>query len=457
MVLLFNAVVVIPVVITKLPLEEINVWLLFATIVAMSQFVLFGFNGTFSRFIAYSYGGVRISEFRELRYKHNIHYQSVEVTELAEIYHVMKRVYQFLAVVYFFIIMIVGVLALHKPIGAMGVPEIGWISWVIVVVSTSFTLLMGYYQILLEGVNKVTLVQRIYGLVNFIGAFVIVLVLWASPNLISIVLVYQSVAVFVPLCMMIFAKQEMKEIGFDQHQTGFNKVLFRIVWDSAWKSGVTVIIANIITQISAVLVAQLFSASVSATFLFTKRMFDIIERFTLVTFQARLPVIARYRGRGDLNSFLSFFKQTQWISYGVFFIGYIGLLLFGSDILNMIDSNVELGDCLLIIIFSFVSILARWGGMIQSASNQSNHVVEHISASIVIVIFFAFIYAFYQYLGLYVFPLALMVSLIVNVPLIAKIVYPHLRTTFLRYEMTALLPVLFTLSVINTVYYWSCQ
>ena len=63
-VILLSSLIAIPIVITTLDVEEINVWFLFATVLAMSQGVLFGFNGTFTRFIAYSYAGVKIEEFR---------------------------------------------------------------------------------------------------------------------------------------------------------------------------------------------------------------------------------------------------------------------------------------------------------------------------------------------------------------------------------------------------------
>jgi hypothetical protein len=62
-IILLSSIIAIPFVISKLNVEEINVWFLLMSIVAISQGVLFGFNTTFLRFISYSYSGVNISEF----------------------------------------------------------------------------------------------------------------------------------------------------------------------------------------------------------------------------------------------------------------------------------------------------------------------------------------------------------------------------------------------------------
>ena len=66
-----NAVIVFPTVLTKLEVPEVNLWFLIATVVTISQAVQFGFNTTFSRFISYVHGGVRIEELRNLKSKLN--------------------------------------------------------------------------------------------------------------------------------------------------------------------------------------------------------------------------------------------------------------------------------------------------------------------------------------------------------------------------------------------------
>lgn len=453
---LFSSIIAIPIVITKLSVEEINIWFLFASIVALSQGVQFGFNTTFARFVAYVHSGVKIEEFRNLRHKKEMRYESgLDKYEFSRVFYLMKHVYLFLSFFYLLVLFAIGYFSLGKPIESLANPSDGWIAAGIVAVSTTLTLSFGYYQNFMLGINKVALVQRITGLVTLVGLGFILVVLVFYPTLVSIVLVYQLVSFAVLLTVVYFAKKEFTKIDIKKEKNSFDKELFSVVWESAWKSGITTVIANVVKHISAILVAQLFSPAASASFLFTKRIFDIIENFTMTTFQARIPVIAKYRGQGDFDKLMPYLRQTQYISYGVYLIGYTTLLVGGEYILSLINSNVNLGSYSLIILFSLATFLSRWGGMTLSISNQSNHVVEHINAIVVAIVFFSVVLLAYDVLGIEVFPLAQTVAMIAVAPFIIKLTYKNLHTTFWQYEKKVFIPLFGVLVLINLIYYWS--
>jgi O-antigen/teichoic acid export membrane protein len=453
---LFGSIIAIPIVITKLSVEEINIWLLFASILAISQGVQFGFNTTFARFIAYVNSGVKIGEFRNLRFKKDTQYENeVNKSEFSRVFHLMKYVYVFLSIIYFIVLLLIGYFSLITPISSLPTPSDGWIAASVVTVSTTITLFLGYYQNFMLGINKVALVQRITGIVNLIGLVFILSVLFLNPTLLSIVLIYQVVSLCVLFTIVYFSKKEIRKMNIEKTKNSFDKELFSIVWESAWKSGITTVIANVVKHISVILVAQFFSPAVSASFLFTKRIFDIIENFTMTTFQARIPIIAKYRGQGNFEKLIPLLRQTQYISYGVYLVGYIVLLVTGEYILSLIGSNVNLGSYSLIVLFSFATFMSRWGGMSLSISNQSNHVVEHINAIVVAVVFFTVVFIFYKTLGIEVFPFAQTISMIAVSPFIIKLVYKNLHTTFWQYEKKVFIPLFGILILINSIYYWS--
>ena len=452
---LISSIIAIPIVITELTVEEINVWFLFASIIALSKGVEFGFNNTFTRFIVYVNNGVKIEEFKDLRHKKSINYEKqLNKSEFSRVFFLMKSVYVFLSVIFCIILVLIGYFALDKPINGLVEPNSGWIAACIVFISSTLTLSFGYYQNFMLGLNKVALIQRVTGVVNLIGLIFILSVLLFEPTLISIVLIYQLVSLTSLSMIIYFAKKEIKKIDIKKDNNKFDKALFLIVWESAWKSGITTVIANIVKHISAILVSQLFSPSVSASFLFTKRIFDIIERFTMTTFQARIPVIAKYRGRGDFDSLVPCLKQTQYMTYGVFLLGYVSLLIGGEYVLQLIGSNVALGSYTLLIFFSFATFLARWSGMGLAITNQSNHVIEHINAIIVVITFFSVFFLFYPILGIEIFPFAQIISMIVISPFMIKYAYKSFHSTFWGYERTVFVPLFITLVLINLIYYW---
>lgn len=452
-VLLLSSLVAIPIVVSNLPVEEITVWFLFAAIVSASQGILFGFNSTFMRFVSYSYSGVRLDNFRVIKSKTVEDYAHTYCkNELSIILSVMKVVYLFLAFLFFLLLVIVGSFVLSKSISHIPDPINAWVSWAVIVVSSTLYLLLGYYQVFLEGLNEVALVHRIIASVNLVGMLLILMVLLYCPTLLTVVCVYQFIVVLTSLSIAFFSRKKLVALGLNLSFSRFDKNVFILVWESAWKSGSTNILAIIVRHSSSVFVAQYFPPIQAGSYLFTKRLFDVLERFTMVSFQSRLPNIASLRGRGDLVRLLPFLKQTQYLAYAVFLLGYFVLLFFGEKIILLINSNVEIGAFPLLCLFSFATLMSRWGSMSLSLSTQSNHVVEHLSAIVYFVVFFVSLFLTYNIYGVNAFPLSQLIAMIFNIPVIMKTVYGTISTSFFEYEKSTLFPAVLILSLLNIAY-----
>ena len=81
------------------------------------------------------------------------------------------------------------------------------------------------------------------------------------------------------MSLFFIAKKEIRNLGINVRNFKFHYSVFILVWESAWKSTITNISSNIINNISGILVANYFNTAQSATFLFTKRIFNVIESF----------------------------------------------------------------------------------------------------------------------------------------------------------------------------------
>lgn len=448
---LLKSIIVIPVVVTQLSVEEANVFFLYFSFIGVGQAVQFGFNSTLIRFIAYSYSGVPIAKFESIKdLKNSIEDKKFDDEEFSEIVDLMRVIYLIISVLFFLILFIAGYYGLQKPINELQNPSIGWISWYVILCVNTVVLFLSHHRGLLEGINEVALVQRTIGMINLVGMPFILGVIYYSPTLFNLVLIYQVISFTVASIIYIISKSYGKKLKInDNRWFTFNKELFFIVWDSAWKTGITTVIANIVKHISSILVAQWFNASESASFQFTKRLFDILETFTMSSFKARIPKIASLRGSGNLSALLPYLKQTQWISYFVYLTGF-GVLLFAGDfILKIIGSNVSLGGPLLVFSFALATFFARWTGMVLLISNQSNYVIEHVNALIVGIIFFVTVFIGYKYVGISIFPIGMFLGILITIPILAKQVYPTINTSFVQYESKVSIPALCILLLIN--------
>lgn len=450
-----SAIIAIPIVITKLSVEEVNVWFLIGTITAISQGLINGFSITFMRFIAYVHSGVALSEFRSIKIKLEESYSSkVNKAELEDVLQLMRSLYAIIALLFLISLFVVGDLILKKPISAIhGDQHEAWTAWYVVLGVSSLNLYLSYFRVFLMGINKITLIQKTSGLINLIGLLAILLVLFFFPSLLNIVVVYQLVACSIMIAMSILAVRKMGLLDVKLTGFGFKKNVFSLVWESAWKSSITTISANLIAHISGILVAQFFNPAQSASFLFTKRIFMIIERFTQTTFQARLPRIAKYRGRGDFKKLIPLLKETQRIAFAVLLGFYIALLLMGEYVLSLINTNVELGNTLLLAIFSFSILFRRWSGMNMGVSNQANYILDYITVPVGGAVFFAIIFLFNN-VGIHIYPLAQVISILAVSPIIIMRFYKVIKTDFVSYEKNVFLPALFVLCFINAIVYF---
>ena len=453
-VITFSAIIAIPIVITKLTVEEVNVWFLIGTIIAISQGLINGFSITFMRFIAYVYSGVALNEFKNIKVKLEEHYSSnIDKEELEEILHLMSLLYAAIAFLFLVTLFIAGYFILKNPISAInGSHDEAWTAWYIVLGISSINLYLSYFKVFLMGINQIALIEKTSGLINLIGLLAILFVLFFSPSLLNIVAVYQLISLFTMIALLIIAIKKTRSLGIKLRGFKFNKSVLTIVWESAWKSTITTISANLIAHISGILVAQYFSPALSASFLFTKRIFTIIERFTQTTFQARLPIIAKFRGRGDYNKLIPLLKQTQRIAFSVLLSFYVMLLLLGDYFLAFFDTNVELGGTMLLVIFSFSILLRRWSGMNMGVSNQANYILDYITVPVGGVVFFAII-IFFKHLGINIYPLAQVISIIAISPIIIVKYYKVIKTNFISYERNVFLPALVLLCIINIIVY----
>lgn len=192
---IISSVIAIPIVIATLSTSEINVWFLFGSVVALSKGLVLGFSVTFTRFISYSYVGVRINEFSRIRHKKTNKLDGqMDIVEFSRLFYFIKTAYLVLSILYTLLLCSIGYFLLSKPIGFLGNPIDGWIAFLIILLSSVVTLRCGYYLVLLNGINRVAEVQRIIGLVNIGGLLFILAVLFFCPTFISVITIYQAVS-----------------------------------------------------------------------------------------------------------------------------------------------------------------------------------------------------------------------------------------------------------------------
>lgn len=438
--------ILLPLLLTKFDVAEVNVWFLFFAVIGISEMVVMGFNVTFVRFVSYTYASVDYRDFPTIRDNSSSYKLENQDRQLSDIYSINVLVFLAISIIFFLILQTVGYFALYKPISYMDNPEIGWQAWQILIYANTLRVLGYTFPVFLQGMDRMSI---FFNILSFEKLFYIiggVLVLTIKPSLLGISIVSGlSISLSVVIQIIFFKWLSNRKIKFSR----FRKDLFLIIWESAWKSGVTKLLAPIIQRISGIIFAQIASPGLSGSYLLTERVFNILQSFSIITVNTYIPQISRMRGQNMFPELTRYIYKIGTLSYSVFLLGYIVVAFFGTAMLNLIDSETTLASPLILVLFSYAYLLQRLGGFQANLANQANNVIEHKAISIYAIVFFGFLLLMSSSLEMWVFPTAMILAQIVAGIYTFTYSYPMYRTTFWGTEKYGFVPIVILLSIIN--------
>jgi hypothetical protein len=129
-----GAVLVLPLALRRLPVEDFNIWSLFATMLGLQLLVDMGFCVTFVRAIAFAMAGAESPD----AFEKNAPVGSPGSPNwdlLRRVVGTMRFIYKRLALLYLLLLAIVGSAALARPMALSQDPGSAWIAWAIVMIS----------------------------------------------------------------------------------------------------------------------------------------------------------------------------------------------------------------------------------------------------------------------------------------------------------------------------------
>jgi hypothetical protein len=404
-----SLILVLPLVLNRLSSAEVVLWYLFSTIIGLQVLADLGFSPTFSRVIAYGMGGLKVSEFTNIAAtKQQGRVANWETIE--EICVTMKKIYLLLTIVSIFCLMSCGTAAVFNPILAISNPFLGWIAWGVILLTSTLTFLGNNYNSYLQGINQVALLRRWETLTSLAAIFSSFLVLWLDGGLLGLVITNQIWLVF-----NVFRNRwlcfHLEEGRFGQFQSRkINPLVFRFVWSSAWRSGLGVLMSYGVVQLSAVAYAQLGKAPEVASYLLAVRLIQVVNQFSQAPFYSKLPLFAKLFSEGNIEQEIRVAKKGMMLSYWTYTIGFIILGVSGPPILQSIGSNTEFVNPWLWGLMGLSLFAERYGAMHLQLYNITNHIISHVANGVSGIIYLVFIIAFFNQIGVYAFPIGLLVS-----------------------------------------------
>jgi hypothetical protein len=245
------------------------------------------------------------------------------------------------------------------------------------------------------------------------------------------------------LCGMVADK---KIQGFKRKKKDL--VVLKSVWPSTWRSGFGIFMSRGLIEGSGIVYANLASTPLVATYLLGLRLISIVNTFSQAPFYSKLPILAKLRAIGDVNDLVKIAKRGMRYAYWSFVLVFILLGLLGPYLLELLDSNAEFPNSFLWSALGLAFFAERYGAMHIQLYSISNHIIWHKANGISGLLYIGFAYGLFHVIGIYAFPISLLMSyLVFYCWYAAKHSYSMLNTGFQIFEKdTSLLPAIAIIS-----------
>jgi O-antigen/teichoic acid export membrane protein len=382
---------VLPLLLHKLPAENLGLWYVFLSLAGISSLVDMGFLATMSRATAYLWAGAR--EIRKFGAA------AIEESEgedtppnyplLADLSKTMRLYYLVLGILITVLMGIFGTMWLSQKVAALPDARAILYAWLLFLLAILVNIAGAVWHPLLIGINRVRLAQQIlvWGLVANYSITCVGLLAGAG--------LFAPVAGYLAMGLV---SRTMSRIAFNRltrsetHSTTgrWSGEILRALWPTAWRTGIVTLgiyaTLNASTLICSVYLGLKATASFGLSMQLALAALGIAAAFVLV----KLPIIAQLHARGKVREISQIvFPRMRW-----FWLSYLALalaaVLFGEPVLrDLLHSKTSLLPTpLLIGLFIVIGLEGHHAVFreITVASNQNPFAKPVVISGILIVL-----------------------------------------------------------------------
>lgn len=379
-----NVAILLPIILVRFNAEEIAFFYLLAMANSFQLVFSFGFVPTISRFIAYGKGGVALDVLAEMSSRRpnllSVRDAATNEETISVVVQVCRRVFFWISLAALLFLGIIGTLAIYRPVNMLEVPMNGWVAWAVVVMSLVVQLRFSYYRAYMQGMGAVALTNRITACFGMLAVVVGVVILLLGGGIVELVIGRQISLLTGLLFQYIFAKSLENRLWEHLPSCPTEFHFFRVIWASAWRSGLGHLMTFGLTNSLPFIFAQFATSAQLASFLLGYRLLFTVNQFSYAPFASKLPLLQRDYAGGESMKMLKLARRGMILVLWSYVMLTSVVLIGGELILRIIGANAQLPDVLVMILISGSFFLERFGAMHLQLYTLSNHVVWHIAS-----------------------------------------------------------------------------
>ena len=377
-----NTLFLLPFISKIFPIEYFNIWMLLAVVYSLKDLLDLGLVTNFARLFSYAHGGITNLKCLD---GEKMEYPNEEL--ISKIYYVARKVYFYIAIFAFIIILFLGSFALWRPLISIH-NSIVWYSWGIVVIAIPLAIYGNIYSSLLLGIGKIAFVKKwdtIFNILSLLSSF---LILFYTHSFLLLVLSFYvfNILIVVRNYVFIFRLKLIAPV-----ETLFDHEIWSITKNLAGKNFIAGLSSFGIQRGVEILIGNFANVNLSSSYLFSSRLLEQLKSVSAIFFFPKIQIFASKYIQESKNKLLNCIRKI--------------LKLFGLNV-NFISNDIWIWMGLAALLERNVSMFA------ETFAILTNQIISHIGLIISGKIFLLLTYFLLPQLGIKAIPIAFFISYI---------------------------------------------
>lgn len=354
-----------------------------------------GLSPLFARLFAYGFGGASIDQLL-----HDLKYPEESGRGLGEAdWHTIRTIFDMQQIFFGFIALLtlfagglVGTWLLLPQISRLAVPSAGWISWCVVLASSTLVLGGKTYANFLLGSDRIATQKRYESIVNAIAAFAGIVSVLISPDLVLVSIIYFGFPTISVLINRVIAFRVYHGRLACEGRVPFQRDIAVALWPQAWRMSVGILCGQIVLNFSSLIITRSADSLMAAQLLFSLRLVRIFDTFSATPTTVMLPTMARLYYQGLSKGFEKLVYRSVLFSLPIMAVPGLLIAFVGQPALQQIGSKIGLLPPPIWLLLVLGGTLMRYGAIHLQVVTVRNKVLWHIANGIAGLVFLTSLY-----------------------------------------------------------------
>ena len=362
---LATGLLLLPLVLRKLSTEELGMYYILLSQVALAPVIDFGFSPTILRFVSYAMGGAETIQAHGVSKGTG---SGPNFGLLWQLFFTTRALYRVMALIVFVILGVWGTYIVELRIHETPSPDVTRVAWLITLIATVLNVYSSWAPVFLRGMDDVLTSVRITVLASVVRFVLAAGLLLAGAGLMSLPLgdligslIQQVIAR--RTCLRRLGRQPPPAKA-DIWQN------LRTMWPNSWRLGLLSLGGYLTVNANMAICLSVLGLAANARYGLSMQLLGVISGMAGVWTQVKWQVIGQQRARHDYGAIQRTLWPRMWLQYLTFLAMAAGLLLCGQPLLQLLGNGKQmlpLPWLALLALNSFLETqISIWGTLIST-------------------------------------------------------------------------------------------